>query len=40
VIGRAKMTVFHSRTQELIQDRPEIAIAVRPPLEARKTIEQ
>ena len=40
VIGRAKMTVFYSRTEELIQDRPEIAIAVRPLLEARKTIEQ
>jgi transposase len=40
VIGRAKMTVFCARTEELIQDRPEIAIAVRPLLEARKTIEQ
>jgi transposase len=40
VIGRAKMTVFYSRTEDLIQDRPEIAMAVRPLLEARKTIEQ
>jgi transposase len=40
VIGRAKMMVFCARTEELIQDRPEIAIAVRPLLEARRTIEQ
>jgi transposase len=40
VIGRAKMMVFCTRTEELIEDRPEIAIAVRPLLEARKTIEQ
>lgn len=40
VIGRAKMTVFSTRAEELIQDRPEIAVAVRPLLEARKTIER
>ena len=34
------MMVFCARTEELIEDRPEIAIAVRPLLEARKTIEQ
>jgi transposase len=40
VIGRAKMTAFSARAEELIEDRPEIAVAVRPLLEARKTIEQ
>ncbi len=40
VIGRAKMTVFSSRAEALIADRPEIAVAVRPLLEARKTIER
>jgi transposase len=32
------MTVFSARTEELIQGRPEIGVAVRPLLEARKTI--
>jgi transposase len=40
VVGRAKMTVFSTRAEVLIQDRPEIAVAVRPLLEARKTIEE
>jgi transposase len=39
-IGRATMTVFRARTEELIADRPEIAVAVRPLLEARETIER
>jgi transposase len=39
VIGGAKMPVFCARTEELIQDRPEIATAVRPLLEARRTID-
>ena len=34
------MTVFSSRAGALIADRPEIAVAVRPLLEARKTIER
>lgn len=38
VIGRATMTVFRARTEELIEDRPEIAAAIRPLLDARKTI--
>ena len=40
VIGRAKMMVFAVRVEELIEDRPEQAIVIRPLLEARKTIEQ
>ncbi len=40
VIGRAKFNVFAVRVEELIENRPELAAAVRPLLEARKTIEQ
>jgi transposase len=39
-IGRATMMVFRTRAEELIEDRPEIAVAVRPLLEARETIER
>jgi transposase len=38
VIGQAKMTVFATRAEALIADRPELAIAVRPLLEARSSI--
>lgn len=40
VIGRAKFNVFAVRAEELIENRPELVAAVRPLLEARKTIEQ
>jgi transposase len=40
VIGRAKFNVFAVRAEELIEGRPELASAVRPLLEARKSIEQ
>ena len=40
VIGRAKFNVFAVRAEELIENRPELMAAVRPLLEARKTIEQ
>src|SRR5262245_9963705 len=40
VIGRAKFNVFATRTEGSINDRPELAAAVRPLLEARKVIEQ
>jgi transposase len=39
VIGRAKFNVFAGRAEELIEDRPELAAAVRPPLEARTAVE-
>src|SRR6201993_5243441 len=39
VIGRAKFNVFAVRAEELIEGRPELVAAVRPLLEARKTIE-
>jgi transposase len=39
VIGRAKFDVFAVRAGHLIEDRPELVAAVRPLLEARKTIE-
>jgi transposase len=40
VIGRAKFNVFAVRAEGLIENRPELVAAVRPLLEARKTIEQ
>jgi transposase len=40
VIGRAKMNVFFVRAVELIEDRPELAIAVVPLLRAREAVEQ
>jgi hypothetical protein len=40
VIGRAKFNVFAVRTEELIEDRPELVAAVGPLLEARKAIER
>jgi transposase len=40
VIGRAKFNVFAVRAEKLIENRPELVAAVRPLLEARKTIEQ
>jgi transposase len=40
VIGRAKFNVFAVRAEELIEGRPELVVAVRPLLEARKAIEQ
>jgi transposase len=40
VIVRAKFNVFAVRAEELIENRPELVAAVRPLLEARKTIEQ
>ena len=39
VIGRAKFNVFAVRAEELVEGRPELAAAVRPLLEARKSIE-
>ena len=38
VIGRAKMGVFSTRAEALIADRPDLAIAVQPLIEARKSI--
>jgi len=40
VIGRAKFNVFAVRAEELIEDRPELVVVVRPLLKARKAIEQ
>jgi transposase len=40
VIGRAKMNVFSVRAVELIEDRPELALAVVPLLRAREAVEQ
>src|SRR6201981_2737010 len=40
VIGRAKMNVFAARAAELIHDRPELAAAVTPLLNARLAIER
>src|SRR6476661_8325620 len=40
VIGRAKMNVFALRAAELTEDRPELAAAVTPLLNARVAIEQ
>ncbi len=40
VIGRAKFNIFAVRTEELIENRPELVTAVSPLLEARKAIEQ
>src|SRR5262249_56388277 len=40
VIGRAKFNVFAVRTEELIEDRPELAAMIGPLLAARKAIEE
>ena len=40
VIGRAKFNVFAVRTEELIEDRPELVAVIRPLLAARKAIEE
>ena len=40
VIGRAKFNVFAMRTEELIEDRPELVAVIRPLLAARKAIEE
>jgi transposase len=40
VIGRAKFNVFAVRTEELIEDRPELVTVIRPLLAARKVIEE
>jgi len=40
VVGRAKFNVFAVRTEELIEDRPELAAVIRPLLAARKAIEE
>src|SRR3984893_3279730 len=40
VIGRAKFNCFAVRAEELIEDRPELVVVVRPLLKARKAIEQ
>jgi transposase len=40
VIGRATFNVFAVRAEELIEDRPELAAAVRPLLKARNAVEQ
>jgi len=40
VIGRAKFNVFTVRTEELIEDRPELLAVIRPLLAARKAIEE
>ena len=40
VVGRAKFNVFGVRTEELIEDRPELAAVIRPLLAARKAIEE
>jgi transposase len=39
VVGRAKFNIFSVRTEELIEDRPELAAVIRPLLAARKAIE-
>src|SRR6201988_880406 len=40
VIGQAKFNVFAVRAEGLIENRPELLAAIRPLLEARKTIER
>ena len=40
VIGRAKFDVFAVRAEGLVENRPELAAAIRPLLEARKAIER
>src|ERR1700745_2609946 len=40
VIGRATFNVFAVRAEGLIEDRPELVVAVRPLLEARNAVEQ
>ena len=40
VIGRGTFNVFAVRAEELIEDRPELAAAVRPLLKARNAVEQ
>jgi len=40
VVGRAKFNVFAVRTEELIEDRPELAAVISPLLAARKAIEE
>jgi transposase len=40
VVGRAKLDVFAVRTEELIEDRPELVAVIRPLLAARKAIEE
>src|SRR5271154_6344130 len=40
VIGRAKFNVFAVRAEELIEGRPELVVAIRPLLEARRAVEQ
>src|SRR5215472_15403992 len=40
VIGRCKLNTFTARANELIDDRPELAVAVTPLLSARVAIEQ
>jgi transposase len=40
VIGRAKMNVFARRAAELLEDRPELAVAALPLLRAREAVEQ
>jgi transposase len=40
VIGRAKFNVFAVRTEELIDNRPELVAVIRPLLAARKAIEE
>jgi len=40
VIGRGKFNVFAVRTEELIEDRPELVAVIRPLLAARKAIEE
>jgi transposase len=39
IIGRAKFNVFAVRTEELIEDRPELEAVIKPLLAARKAIE-
>ena len=40
VIGRAKLNVFATRAEELIEDRPQLIAVIGPLLKARKAIEQ
>src|SRR5262249_11763267 len=40
VVGRAKFNIFGVRTEELIEDRAELAAVIRPLLAARKAIEE
>jgi len=40
VVGRAKFNIFAVRSEELIEDRPELAAVIRPLLAARKAIEE